>query len=369
MTAPPKTGLPTRIKSVADLHAYLHAAMQLEHATIPPYLMALYSIMPGTNPDATHIIRVVVVEEMLHLTLAANLLNAVGGTPDLTAAGFVPTYPATLPDGEHDFTVSIQPFSTAAIETFLKIERPEKAAPTEAKRIRPRPRHAGTLLATVPGDEGMCFYSIGEFYEEIRRGLHHLHGEMGDKLFGGDPKRQVGPAYYYSGGGEITEVVDLGSADKAISLIIEQGEGLGGKIYDVEHELAHFYRFQQLKLGRYYETGDHAGAPSGPPVDVDWDAVYRFKTDAKLADYVATPDLHAAAEAFNQAYGAFLALLTQAFNGAPDKLIQAVPEMFALRRKIEQLIHNPLPGSGGLNAAPTFEIAPAAKAAPTPVAP
>ncbi len=33
---------------------YLHAAMQLEHATIPPYLTALYSIHPGTNSDAVH---------------------------------------------------------------------------------------------------------------------------------------------------------------------------------------------------------------------------------------------------------------------------------------------------------------------------
>ena len=354
-----KTGLPTRIGTVAELHTYLHAAMQLEHATIPPYLMALYSIEPGTNSDATHILRVVVVEEMLHLTLAANILNAVGGTPDLTAPGFVPTYPATLPDGEHDFTVSIQPFSPAAIKTFLDIERPEKVAPTEAKRIRPRRRHAGTMLAAVPGDEGMCFYSIGEFYEEIRRGLHFLHKELGDKLFSGDRARQVGADYYYSGGGEITEVFDIASADKAIMLIIEQGEGLGGKIYDEEHELAHYYRFQQLDLGHYYQTGDVADAPSGPPVAVDWGAVYRFKPDAKLADYVATPDLHAAAEDFNKDYGTFLALLTRAFNGKPDLLLQAVPEMFALRRKIEQLIHNPLPGSGGLNAAPTFEIAPA----------
>ena len=350
----------SRIDTVADLHAYLYKAMQLEHATIPPYLMALYSIKPGTNSDATHIIRVVVVEEMLHLTLAANILNAVGGTPDLTAKGFVPLYPAYLPDGEHDFQVSIQPFSKAAIQTFLNIERPEKAAPTEAARVRPRHHKAASTLATVPGDEAMCFYSIGEFYEEIRRGIHHLYETMGDALFCGARGRQVGPQYYYSGGGEIVEVTDIATADKAITLIIEQGEGIGGKIYDVEHELAHFYRFQQLDLGHYYETGNDAGSPSGPPVAVDWDAVYRFKTDAKLADYLGTPDLHAAAEDFNKAYGTFLALLTRAFNGAPDLLIQAVPEMFALRRGIERLIHNQLPGSAGLNAAPTFEIASAA---------
>ena len=55
--------------------------MELEHATIPPYLTALYSIHPTPTPTPPHILRVVAVEEMLHLTLVANVLNAVGGSP------------------------------------------------------------------------------------------------------------------------------------------------------------------------------------------------------------------------------------------------------------------------------------------------
>ncbi|MFN4089492.1 MAG: ferritin-like domain-containing protein, partial [Alphaproteobacteria bacterium] len=66
------------IRDVASLHRHLYAAMQLEHATIPPYLTALYSIHPGTNREAWHVIRTVAVEEMLHLTLVGNVMNAVG---------------------------------------------------------------------------------------------------------------------------------------------------------------------------------------------------------------------------------------------------------------------------------------------------
>jgi bacterioferritin (cytochrome b1) len=106
------------INSRADLISYLDAALALEHATIPPYLTAYYSIHSTTNSDAAHIIRVVAVEEMLHLTLVANVLNAVGGSPDLTRPGFVPAYPAYLPDGECDFTVDLRPFSKEAVETF-----------------------------------------------------------------------------------------------------------------------------------------------------------------------------------------------------------------------------------------------------------
>ena len=134
-----------RITTVDDLHRYLHAALQLEHATIPPYLTALYSIHPGTNSDAFHVLRVVAVEEMLHLTLAANLLNAVGGTPDLTRPGFVPKYPTYLPDGETDFEVSRQRFSPAGLETFLNIERPEA------------PPDAGSGLIAVEGPPADCF--------------------------------------------------------------------------------------------------------------------------------------------------------------------------------------------------------------------
>ena len=346
--------LPEKIKTLADLHVYLYAAMQLEHATIPPYLMALYSIKPGTNSDATHVLRVVVVEEMLHLTLAANLMIAVGGKVDLTVPKFVPIYPAQLPDGEHDFLVGLAPFSEATIDTFLKIERPEKPM---GKRLTTRTPHATTQLGLTSANTG--YYSIGEFYQEIERGILALHGEMGDALFSGPRGHQISPDYYYSGGGQVHEVHNVESAKLAIRLIIEQGEGVGGAIYEHNkgHELAHFYRFQQLRKKKYYQPGDRPNHPSGPPVTVDWDAVYRFKPNVKLADYTADPGLHAAAVDFNDAYAAFLALLTQAFNGKPDMLIGAVPEMFKLRHKIERLIHNPMPDGSGLNAAPTFEIA------------
>ena len=348
-----------KITTVDELHTYLHAAMQLEHATIPPYLTALYSIHPGTNSDAYHVIRVVVVEEMLHLTLTANILNAVGGTPDLTGPDFVPVYPAALPDGEKDFTVDLQPFSEHAVNTFLKIERPAKA-PDEASRLVRRDRPGVQLLAASPGDPGMQYYSIGEFYAEIGRGLEYLQDQAakdGGDIFVGDPARQVTPEYYYSGGGEMIPVTDLASAKAAAELVAEQGEGLGGKIYDTEDELAHYFRFQQLLLGRYYQTGDKADDPTGPPLDFDWSAVYPVKMNARLQDYPDGSELYAAAVEFNESYADFLGVITRAYTGQPELLLEAVPGMFRLRDRMTRLIHNPIPGMAGVNAAPTFEMA------------
>ena len=62
------------------------------------------------------------------------------------------------------------------------------------------------------------------------------------------------------------------------------------------------------------------------------------------------------AQQFNVDYGVFLALLTEAFNGEPALLQDAVWYMFRLRDRINQLVRNPLPGSDWLHAAPTFEI-------------
>jgi hypothetical protein len=353
----------TRITSIEELRRHLHAAMQLEHATIPPYLTALYSIHHGTNGEAYRVIRAVVVEEMLHLTLAANILNAVGGTPDLTAPDFVPSYPAYLPDGETDFQVDLQPFSKAAIETFLKIERPAVAEHAGKPRVVTRKKAArGSLRAArVADDSEEHFYSIGEFYADIGHGLTALHDQLGAKqLFSGDPARQVTGEYYYSGGGELTAVTDLPSALAAIRLISEQGEGIGGGIFDFEGEISHYYRFQQLTLGRFHQPGGTPGKPSGAPLDVDWEAVYPVKVNARLADYPAGSELRTAAAAFNAYYQGFLVMLTRAFAGQPELFIPAVGEMFRIKEMACQLMRHPLDGQRGVNAAPTFEMAAAA---------
>ena len=115
---------PRHIRTLESLYEHLENAMRIEHATIPPYLTALYSLKPGSNIEAFHMIRTVVVEEMLHLTLVANVFNAVGGKIEvLTKEDFVPEYPGRLPGGVGDFSVDLDKFSLETVKTFLNIER------------------------------------------------------------------------------------------------------------------------------------------------------------------------------------------------------------------------------------------------------
>ena len=345
-----------KIKDLDSLRRHVYAAMQLEHATIPIYLTALYSIVPGTNSEGYQIIRAVAVEEMLHLTLVCNLMNAIGGKADLTTVGFTPNYPAHLPDGEEDFMAGLQPFSPQAIDTFLKIERPASLKHGESNK-RHRPRKGSMLSAGNTGDaEEEHFFSIGEFYKAIETGLDDLYAQMGDALFSGDPALQVGPEYYYSGGGGLIAVTDMASAKAALDLIAEQGEGISGEIFDEDGEIAHYFRFQQLVLGRFYREGDQPDHPMGGPVEVDWASVYPIKSNAKITDFPAGSDVREAAEAFNAGYTQYLGLLTRAFNGEPNLLVDAVGEMFRLKELTYQLMRQPIGDGSAFNAAPTFEI-------------
>src|SRR5207302_7433806 len=116
-----------RRAGLGRLRRWLQEAIELEHATIPPYLTALYSIKPGYNQVVADILRSVVVQEMLHLTIAANVLNALGGAPVLDRPGFIPTYPGPLPMVHGDFTVGLEKLSRRLVRsTFLTIEEPER---------------------------------------------------------------------------------------------------------------------------------------------------------------------------------------------------------------------------------------------------
>jgi hypothetical protein len=115
---------------VADLDGLksaLQLAIELEHATIPPYLCALLSIKQGRNREVAGLIRSVVIEEMLHMALACNLLNAVGGAPVIDRPGFVPRYPGHLPAGlRPDLTVGLRRCSIDQIrDVFMSIELPD----------------------------------------------------------------------------------------------------------------------------------------------------------------------------------------------------------------------------------------------------
>lgn len=342
--ASPSTSLPSaRITSVEELRTHLQWAIELEHATIPPYLCALYSLDATRNPHAVEVVQSVFVEEMLHLALAANLLNAIGGEPVLDAPHLLPGYPRTLPHGDQSFEIELLPFGERALDGFLRIEQP-----------------------SAPGaePEGDRYETIGQFYEAVESGLRHLcdvHGE--DAVFSGNPERQISASYPYGGSGRVVAVRDLASALDALTEIVEQGEGSAhSDIWDGDHqmfhadreEVAHYYRFEELRLGRRYRPGDTASSgPTGDAVEVAWDGVRPMRPNPRIADSPSGSAVRDAQEAFNAAYCTLLFLLEQAFNGDPGMLRTATGAMFGLRSQAQALMA--LEWGDGSTAGPTFE--------------
>ncbi|MFJ1791078.1 ferritin-like domain-containing protein [Kitasatospora griseola] len=337
--------------TLEKLRTCLQAALEVEHLTIPVYMTGMYTIRAGTNTAAFYGIRAVLMEEMLHMTLVANLLNAVGGAP-VVDSRVVAEYPARLPfSGESVPSIGLQHFSPAALKTFLRIEQPKSMTPP-----------------TAPGGG---WTSIGQFYDTVREGLEHLVRTLGhDRVFTGGRERQVGPEDFYNSGGEVFPVEDLAGALLAIETVTEQGEGVhdtiwnSNEVFGEARELAHYFRFNEIRTGRSYGPHDRPGdLPSGPLIDVDWDGAYPIHGDSKVADYreyERTSAVYEQAVAFNSRYAVLLCYLGSAFNGHPRHLAPAVPTMLELRDRAAQLYRNPHPdpalAARGFFASATFEI-------------
>ncbi|CCH17876.1 ferritin-like domain-containing protein [Micromonospora lupini] len=335
-----------RIETLDDLRKHLQWAIELEHATLPPYLCALYSLDPSRNPEAVQVVGSVFVEEMIHLALAANLLNAVGGHPRLDTPEMLPGYPRLLPHGDRSLELSLVPFGAEALEMFLRLERP---APPGA-----------------PAEDD-SYETIGQFYSAIEQGVRHLCAALGERaVFCGDPARQVTAGLFQHSGGRLIAVSDLSSAMAALEEIVEQGEGTArGEVWDGDQdilhpdrdEVAHYYRLLELKLGRRYRRGDTSqSGPTGEALSVDLGGVYPMRPNPRLADHDPGSPIRAAQEDFNHTYCAVLNLLEQAFNGNPGMLGVATGTMYALKARAQGL--NQMSDGGSTTAGPTFEYVP-----------
>lgn len=336
------------IDTLESLREHLQWALEIEHATLPPYLTALYSLKEGHNREVFEVIESVFMEEMLHMTLVANLLNAIGGTPQLDKPDFIARYPTYLPHSSESFLVPLTKFSKEAIDIFMLIEKPEEhGAPPEDDH----------------------YHTIGQFYEAIGQGFSKLCAELGEELvFTGDPSRQVrSDTAYYGGSGTIIVVEDLKSAKAALDEIVEQGEGLQHQeVWDGDRnmfhperpEVAHYFRFNEIKVGRNYQDGDTPqSGPTGEPFTVEWDAVYNIKPNSRSADYPEGSLIREKMDQFNRTYSSILRLLHQTFNGKPEFLRIGTGAMYELKFQAIDLMQTPS-GDGDFTVGPSFEYLP-----------
>lgn len=325
-------GLTGPTPSLDAVRASLQDAIELEHATIPPYLYALYSLDEQRNSMIAEILSSVVVEEMLHMTLACNVLNALGGHPQIDKPGFIPTYPGKLPGGvESSLTVSLAPFSMTQLGAFLQIEEPE------------HPLQFPTLEA-APDDS----LTIGELYTAISDAI----AALGDGAFAPPPRHQVGPDLMR----ESVVVVNVATAQQAIGTIIEQGEGTATSPEEgVGRRVAHYYRFLQIQKGRLLIPISGGNPPryayAGPEVKFDPAGVYAVQPPlAPVASF--------ANDNFNYTYTSLLFVLHGLFNGevGPSVMNRAIGLMMSLKGQAKAMMAG-IPDAKILSG-PTFQYQP-----------
>ena len=338
-------------KQLNELRKLMALAIQVELSTIPPYATAAYTIsqagqydqiMPlEVNAEPLEVIRQVMVEEMLHLALAANILNAIGGEVNLpeTARGL--TYPRHLLPQGHGPVLHLRKFTKDQVHSFREVER----APPNFERVK--------------GGNCLNAETIGGFYHCVKERLIKLcaeANEAGVEIFTGDPALQVGPEHYWGAGGELMKVHCADTALTAIDLIVEEGEG-GGQGDQAgdgdpipgtdEMDIAHFFKFNEILLSRYYQADDRLGSPpTGKDLVVDWDAVFPMKDDPTPDAFADLPEVHAKMMAFNETYTQLVDHLQQAFSGRPDELRRLGPVMMDLRYRAQALVRIPVDRSG-----------------------
>jgi hypothetical protein len=222
----------------------LGEAAQLEHMIMCQYLYAEFSLKQSTGDGLTteqadaverwrKTLRGIAVEEMLHLTLVANLMSAIGAAPTLGRPNF-PQRSGYFPAG---LQLDLLPFGEQALRHFLYLERPEGMEHQDADGFVPAAPQRAPVDADDPLPHGQEFATVGHLYRGIADGLRGLVARLGEPaVFVGSPRAQATPELMQWP--QVIAVTDLASALAAVEEIIEQGEGARG-----DWRQAHYGRF------------------------------------------------------------------------------------------------------------------------------
>lgn len=335
------------IKTSQSMQRHLQWAVTLEFFTVSAYLVSCYSIK-DRGSTAYQLIRSVVFEEMLHVYLVSNIMNAIGSSPKFTNA-HCPDYPTFIPHvAEGGPYVQLQAATVEQMQqVFMAIEN---LAPVEAPA------------------EGNHFQTIGQFYKAISIGFEKYSTEEWFK----NPVGKQRTDYYFGGGaGKVIAVTDKASALLAIDEIVKQGEGASnihaplvpfenwgsyenygkrtdntyGPILGSSRELSHYYKFKVLADGIVPITDTYPMLPNPSP------------------DKFTNQQAAKAAEVFNYSYSAMLYAMEQSFSSDKKEnpfFTVACPIMQSILSPLGvQLMTMPTDSNGdssnGPNAGPPFQ--------------
>ncbi|MDH6130794.1 hypothetical protein P3T37_000161 [Kitasatospora sp. MAA4] len=292
----------------------LQIAVELELATIPPYLCAWWSVKDRAGA-AAKLIKAIICDEMYHMGLACNLLVAVGGQPRITGA--VPSYPGPLPGGvRSDLTVYLSGLTKEYVhEVLMGIEAPEV----------PLTRDGGPP-------------SIGAFYGAILSAFHDVRPDLSVR---GQLERRIGP-------NSLSVVTSLDDVERSIETVREQGEGTSASpdAPFAADAPAHYYAFGEIYHERRLRQVDGGWEFSGEAVPFP---------DVRPMGVVPAGGWPSPSAEVQRLLQQFDAMFTQVLQGLqttwatgdPCALDAAVSAMLELEKPALDLMDVPLPDGTG----------------------
>jgi len=318
-----------------DIHwirGALQSAVAIEHATMPLYSAAMYSLEVQNYP-AYNTLRSVLMEEMLHMAAAANALAAIGGAPrirQLNPSKVLDGLPAPISTG---LSFRFAQLSRKQLDMFMRIEAPEQLLPLAERQAR--------------------YPTIGSFYASISEAVEANADVVSAAVRGRKVANQVGGNLGYAVIDDISEN-PVDQILESLQLIADQGEGAAKSTLSSgpqsEEELSHYARFAELRFGRRYSGPAHTN-----PAEFETEGQRRYFQGEHIEwpvviNSLATPsDGYAAIlrldpdrdevlnelRAFDESYSRMLIALDDAWNGPIDaswpSLGRAVFEMNELR--------------------------------------
>ena len=308
--------------SIYIIQYCLQKAIELEFYTIPPYLTALYTIKDDYNTEVKKIIRSVVMQEMLHMLQAANLLISVGGRPIIDSPNTAPAYPATgLPGGVFPhLTVSMKKASLDHIySVFMAIEYPHK------------------VIDSPLGINIVHAKTIGQLYSAIKR-CFIIHG---DAIFYPNRTSLQVKWPYSNEYGNIYIVHDLATAMEAIKEITEQGEGAqpgDPRSFD-RNDLAHFFKFKEIICGRklvFHGISNYSY--TGDLIPFDESGVWPMRDNPSITSLIPGTLAYGKSKTFHDTYRSLLAAIDNVISGHPEKIMETVSVMESLEIQAKLLV-------------------------------
>jgi len=340
-----------------DLIHLLSEAAETEHMLCCQYLFAGCSLrtegLTWEQQAVVHdwglLLFTIARQEMEHLGLVCNLLTSLGAAPHFVRPNF--------PQGPKYFPVpmKLERLSEASIRRFIRFERPT----SEGRDDEPQPG---------PEFVPSAIHSIEDLYDRISTAIDEI--PLTDaELFVGPPNGQVDGNLLHvnwprpgalGGIWDVTlfDILDRPTAQKAIELIVEQGEGA-----PQDTEFTHYRWFcEMLEQYRALKHADPEFDPARPVVE---NPCLYVHDDAPHARLVTHPTAREVLDLFNGVYELLLLLLIRLYAHTDEDTDEVTALAYALFPLMTQVMRpvamllTTLPADehgGPERAGPGFEI-------------